>query len=134
MIKNKFFVTLTIGLAIFATAIFGLVAFNSVEETPDISYNGEKVIFSGKYDTEVALDGADIELMSQPVVVKMRFNGQISDTSLQGDFIVESEESTCFAAIANRDTDYIKISQDGKVFMFNFETPVETIEFYENIR
>ncbi|MFI3129575.1 MAG: hypothetical protein R3Y18_05860 [Bacillota bacterium] len=133
IIKNKFFVGLTIALAIFATAVFGIVALNNVETASDISYNGSEVVFSGVYDTEVSLEGAEIEMVSTPVVMKMRFSGDVSETSMQGNFKIEDEEEVCFAAIMARDTDYIKITNGEEVFIFNFESAEETSAFYASI-
>ncbi len=131
IIKNKFFVGLTIALAIFATAVFGIVALNDVETASDISYNGSEVVFSGPYDVSVSLEGATVEMVSTPAVVQMRFNGDVSETAMQGNFKVEDE--ACFAAIQSRDADYIKITNGDQVFIFNFETPAETSAFYASL-
>ncbi len=133
IIKNKFFVGLTIALAIFATAVFGIVALNNTETVSDISYNGSEVVFSGVYDTSVSLEGAEVEMVSTPVVMKMRFSGDVTETSMQGNFKIEDEEEVCFAAIMARDTDYIKITNGEEVFIFNFETVEETNAFYASI-
>ncbi|MFI3167614.1 MAG: hypothetical protein R3Y32_05790 [Bacillota bacterium] len=131
IIKNKFFVGLTIALAIFATAVFGIVLMNTGEEVSDISFNGSEVVFSGPYDAAVSLEGAEIEMVATPAVMQMRFNGDISETTMQGNFKVENE--ACFAALLSRDADYIKITNGEEVFIFNFESAEETQAFYAEI-
>lgn len=131
IIKNKFFVGLTIALAIFATAVFGIVALNDVEEKSDISFNGSDVVFSGPYDAKVSINDAEIEMVSTPVVMQMRFNGDVSETTMQGNFKVENE--ACFAALLSRDADYIKITNGEEVYIFNFESAEETEAFYASI-
>lgn len=133
IIKNRFFVGLTIALAIIITAVFGVVALNTSSESSDISYNGNEVVFSGSYDASVSLEGASVEYVSAPVVVQMRYSGDVSETAIQGNFKVEGEAEPCFAAILSRDTDYIKITNGSEVYVFNFETPQETVAFYEMI-
>ncbi len=129
IIKNKFFVGLTIALAIFATAVFGIVALNSSEEASDISFNGSQVVFSGPYDASVSLEGATVEMIAKPAVMQMRFDGDVSETAIQGNFKVEDQ--ACFAALQARDADYIKITNGEEVYIFNFETAEETATFFQ---
>ncbi len=133
IIKNKFFVGLTIALAIFATAVFGIVALNDVSETGDITFDGSQVVFSGPYDASVSIDGATVEYVSTPAVMQMRYDGVVSETTLQGNFKMQDQDDACFAALLSRDADYIKITNDEEVYIFNFETAAETAAFYTEL-